>query len=156
VWVVVVSEVKGHAAMGNRPSNSTSGRNWPRSVRDLVRTSSRCNRSNRFLNDNTNTDNSVSGSGGTVQLRSNGQEGQGRRSTGNGRRTWRDKLNSCPDLQNAAALSTASGRGMCNSTSGQQQEQQQQQQRLQQQQTGWEQQQQAPLKVNYKIYRSYR
>jgi hypothetical protein len=113
--------------MGNRPSQSTSGRSWPRDVRELFR-SARRNHGNGDRGD-------FADSG--IQQRSNASEGQGhapgQKPGGNGRKTWRDKLNSCPDLQTAAT------KGHC-----------------QQPNTCIQQDIKPPTQLNYKIYRSYR
>jgi len=117
--------------MGNRPSQSTYGRGWPRGVRDLFRSA---RQGNGAVQDR--SDFSESG-----QSRSNRSDAQGhvsgQRSGSNGKKSWRDKLNSCPDLQGAAAK-------------GLNHHQQQQQNTTMQPDL------QAPTKLNYKIYRSYR
>ena len=119
--------------MGNRPPQSTSGRRWPRDVRDLFRLTRRSNGAAVDCNDF------------SEQPRLNRLDGQGhvtgQRSGSNGRKSWRDKLNSCPDLQGAAAARGSN--------------QQQHQQQHQPQNSTMQPDLQPPTKLNYKIYRSY-
>jgi len=110
--------------------NSTSGRSWPRDVRDLFRSSSRPSRrhvdhndrSNRHVNVNDRPDSAA-------------DTGQGRSTQrgGNGRTNY-NKLNSCPDLQVVARSGYTD----------------------QQRRPRNDDVQQPPMKLNVKIYRSYR
>jgi len=125
--------------------NSSSGRSWPRDVRDLFRGGGNATRSSRRQRD--------PGAAGHSDRRHHGGDDRRRHADsaaetaahraggttqrdGGGRRTNYNKLDSCPDLQTAARTG-----GLAD-----------QQRRLQKNDA----EQQQPLKLNVKIYRSYR
>ena len=120
--------------------NSTSGRSWPRDVRDLFRSNSRTgrrhgrhdDRSSRHQGGPTGVDDRPEpevADGGRVGSTQRGGGGNG----GNGRTNY-NKLNSCPDLQLVARTGyTEQHRGRQRNDVDQ-----------------------PPMKLNVKIYRSYR
>jgi len=111
--------------------NSTSGRSWPRDVRDLFRSSSRTSRRHVDHNDRSNRHGATDLNDRPDSAVDAGQSGLTQRG-GNGRTNY-SKLNSCPDLQVAARSGYTD------------------QQRRQRNDVD-----QPPLKLNVKIYRSYR
>jgi len=108
--------------------NSASGRSWPRDVRDLFRGSSRTSRRH---NDRSNRHAGTEVNDRPESAVDPGQSGSTQRG-GNGRTNY-SKLNSCPDLQVAAR-------------SGYSDQQRRQRTDIEQ----------LPIKLNVKIYRSYR
>ena len=111
--------------------NSTSGRSWPRDVRDLFRSNSRPSRRHVGHNDRSNRHGTTDVNVRPDSAADTGQGGSTQRG-GNGRTNY-SKLNSCPDLQVAAR-------------SGYVDQQRHQRNDIEQQ----------PIKLNVKIYRSYR
>ena len=107
--------------------NSTSGRSWPRDVRDLFRSSSRPSRRHADHNDRSNRHVTTDVNDRPDSAADTTQRG------GNGRTNY-SKLNSCPDLQVVARSGYT-----------------EQQRRPRNDDVH-----QPPMKLNVKIYRSYR
>jgi len=124
-FVIIVSRLL------NTMGNSTSGRSWPRNVRDLFRNDSRTSRRHVGHNDRSSRHGATDVDDRPVSAVDTGQAGSTQRD-GNGRTNY-SKLNSCPDLQVAAR-------------SGYSDDQRRQRNDVDQ----------PPIKLNVKIYRSYR